>query len=96
MMLVWAEHGLTIDNVVEDQESLTIYVSVPEDGYHADVHGNIMAGKFLAKRFKETMSDLGVKRLTVKSKIRIGDIWTKDKAKDAELNMRKVLYGSQY
>lgn len=95
-MIVFAEQGLTIENVKEEPESLTIYISVPEDGYHTNVHGEIMAGKVLAKRFKEVMIDMGVKRLTVKSKIRRGDIWTEQKSKDAALKMKKTLYGSQY
>lgn len=96
MMIAWAELGLTVDNIVEEQEQLTIFISVPEDGYRKHSGGEIMAGKFLAKRFKDAMTDLGVKRLTVKSRIRSGDIWTEEKAKDAELKMRKRLYGSQY
>ena len=96
MLIVFAEQGLIIESVKEEPESLTIYISVPEDGYHADVHGEIMAGKVLARRFKEIMFDMGVKRLTVKSKIRKGDIWTEEKAKAAELKMRKQLFGSQY
>ena len=95
-MIVWAEQGLTIENIIEEPENLTIYISVPEDGYNQNVHGEIMAGKVLAKRFKEVMIDMGVKRLTVKSRIRKGDIWTEQKSKDAELKMRKTLYGSQY
>ena len=96
MLIVFAEQGLTIENVKEEPESLTIYISVPEDGYHTNVHGEIMAGKVLARRFKEIMLDMGVKRLTVKSRIRIGDIWTAEKSKDAALKMKKTLYGSQY
>ena len=96
MLIVFAEQGLTIENINEEPESLTIYISVPEDGYHTNVHGEIMAGKVLARRFKEILMDMGVNRLTVKSRIRNGDIWTEEKSKDAALNMRKRLYGSQY
>lgn len=96
MLIVFAEQGLTIENVKEEPESLTIYISVPEDGYHTNVHGEIMAGKVLARRFKEIMLDMGVKRLTVKSKIRKGDVWTEEKSKRAAFEMRKMLYGSQY
>lgn len=95
-MIVFAEQGLTIENVKEEPESLTIYISVPEDGYHTNVHGEIMAGKVLARRFKEIMLDMGVKRLTIKSRIRNGDIWTEAKSKDAAVKMKKTLYGSQY
>lgn len=96
MMIVWAECGLIIDNMIEEPEQLTVYVSVPETSYHKNVNCEIMAGQFLAKRFKETLTSLGVKRLVVKSKVRKGDIWTEQKAQDAALQMKKTIYGSQY
>lgn len=96
MMIVWAELGLVIENIMEEPDQLTIYVSVPESGFRKNVNDEMMAGKFLAKRFKETLTDLGVKRLTVKSRIRSGDVWTEQKARAAELSMKKTLYGSQY
>lgn len=40
--------------------------------------------------------DMGVKRLTVKAKIRPGEHWTKEMREEAELEMRKMFYGSQY
>ena len=40
--------------------------------------------------------DMGVKRLIVKARIRSGEHWTKEMREEAELNMRKILYGSQY
>lgn len=39
---------------------------------------------------------MGVKCPTVKAKIRPGEHWTKEMGKEAELNMRKMIYGSQY
>jgi len=51
----------------------------------------------LAKRYKEMLiADMGVKRLTVKAKIRSGEHWTKEMGQDAQLKARKMLYGSQY
>ena len=58
--------------------------------------GEEMSGMTLAKRFKTTLVEMGVKRLTVKSRIRIGEVWTKELSDEAELNMRKQLFGSQY
>ena len=55
-----------------------------------------MCGMRLAKRYKEMLIDMGIKRLTVKAKIRFGEHWTKEMGKDTELNMRKMIYGSQY
>lgn len=49
----------------------------------------------MARRYKEALMDMGVKRLTVKAKIRTGEYWTKEIGKEAELNIRKMLYGSQ-
>ena len=55
-----------------------------------------LKGMRLARRYKETLMDMGVKRLTVKAKIRFGEHWTKEMEKEAEFNMCKRLYGSQY
>ena len=95
MMITWAGFGVIIDNTEETQESLTIYISVPSSSYQKNEKGEEMSGKFLAKRFKETMIDMGVKRLTVKCKIR-DEIWTEVKKQEAELNMKKQIFGSQY
>ena len=96
MMMAWAKMGLKIENQIETQESLTIYISVPEFSDDRNVHNEEMSGMRLAKRYKEMLMDMGVKRLTVKAKIRAGEHWTKEMGKEAELNIRKMLYGSQY
>lgn len=96
MMMTWAKMGLKIENQIETQESLTIYISVPEFSDERNVHNEEMSGMRLAKRYKEMLMDMGVKRLTVKAKIRPGEHWTKEMGQDAELNMRKMIYGSQY
>lgn len=96
MMMTWAKMGLKIENQIETQESLTICISVPEFSDERNVRNEEMSGMRLAKRFKETLIDMGVKRLTVKAKIRSGEHWTKEMGQVAELNMRKILYGSQY
>ena len=96
MMLTWAKMALKIENQIETQESLTIYISVPEFSDERNVRNEEMSGIRLAKRYKEMLIDMGIKRLTVKAKIRSGEHWTKEMGKDAELNMRKMIYGSQY
>lgn len=96
MLIVWAELGITIENIKEDPENLIIYISVPECSYKTNVDGIEMSGSFLAKRFKQTFIDMGVKRLTVKSKTRVGDVWSKEKAESAATQMKKHLFGSQY
>ena len=94
--IAWAGFGIKIENVEETTESLTIYISVPETSDHRDAHGNMMAGAHLAKRFKETMVESGVKHLTVKFRIRTGDNWTDAKRSAAEIEMTKAIYGSQW
>ena len=96
MMMSIAKMGLRIENETETQESITIYVSVPEFSDERNIRNEEMAGMRLAKRYKEMLIDMGIKRLTVKAKIRSGEHWTKEMGKEAELNIRKMLYGSQY
>lgn len=96
MLIVWAELGITIESIKEDPEHLVIYISVPECSYKTNVNGVMMAGSFLAKRFKQTFIDMGVKRLTVKSRTRAGEMWSKEKAELAAIQMKKHLFGSQY
>ena len=78
MMMTWAKMGLKIENQIETQESLIIYISVPEFSDNRNVYGEEMSGIRLARRHKETLMDMGVKRLTVKAKIRAGEHWTKE------------------
>ena len=96
MMITWAGFGLKIERHNETQERLEIFISVPEHSFKLNVNQEEMAGMTLAKRFKETLTEMGVKRLVVKSRTRIGEVWTKEMAEDAELSMRKMLFGSQY
>lgn len=96
MMMTWAKMGLQIENQIETQESLTIYIAVPEFSNERNVRNEEMSGMRLAKRFKDTFIDMGVKRLTVKAKIRSGEHWTKEMGQGAELKARKMLYDSQY
>lgn len=96
MVMTMIGMGLKIENEIETQDSLTLYVSVPEHSYERNAHNEEMSGMRLAKRYKEMLTDMGVKRLTVKAKIRMGEHWTKEMREEAELEMRKMFYGSQY
>lgn len=96
MLISMAGAGIKIENETETQESLTIYISVPEFSDEKNVYGEEMSGMRLVKRYKEMLIDMGIKHLTVKVKIRSGEHWTKEMGQEAELNMRKILYGSQY
>lgn len=96
MMITFAGYGLKGENQEETQESLKLWVSVPEHSYSKDADGTEIADRVLASRFKEMLTTLGVKRLTVLSRTRKGETWTKENADTAELEMRKMLFGSQY
>lgn len=96
IMIAMSGMGVTFDKQIETEDSLTFYISVPEHSYTVDVHGKEMAGNHLAFRFKETLIALGLKRLTVKAKVRKGEFWTENDRKDAELKCKKMLFGSQY
>lgn len=61
--IVWREFGLVIEKEKESIEGLEVYISVPEDSYKTNAHGEKMCGMFLAKRFKQVL----VKRKKQKS-----------------------------
>lgn len=94
MLITWAGFGLQIEKSNETQERLEIYISVPETSYHLNANQEQMAGVVLAKRFKAVMNDMGIKKLVVKSRIRKGDHWTPEKAKNAEEQMKHNIYGN--
>ena len=91
VMITWAEYGLKIENTSETTESLVIYVSVPEHSYKRNAKGSEMAAMDLAKRFKTVMTEMGVKRLTVKARVRAGEYWTKEMA--MEVNIKEGVIG---
>lgn len=95
-MIGMAGYGVKIEKEIETQEMLEIRISVPEHSYRLDVHNEEIADMALAKKFKTFLTDMGVKRLVVKSRTRKGETWTQEMADAAELDMRKQLFGSQY
>lgn len=94
--IVWREFGLIIEKEKESVDGLEVYISVPEDTYKTDAYGEKMCGIFLAKRFKQSLVDAGVKRLTVRARVRAGDEWTPEKAKQANIKARQEMFGSQW
>ena len=93
--IVWMSLGVVIEKINESVDSLEIFISVPKSSYRNDVHGNEMAGDHLAKRFKDKTKDMGVKRLTVRYRVR-DEYWTEQMGKDAEVKVRQAIYGSQW
>ena len=94
--IVWREFGLAIEKEKESIEGLEVYISVPEDSYKVNAHGEKMCGMFLAKRFKQVLVEMGIKRLTVRARVRTGDEWTPEKAEKANIKARKEMFGSQW
>lgn len=93
--IVWASFGVVIEKINESVNNFEIFISVPKSSYYNDVHGNEMAGDFLAKRFKDKMKDIGVKRLVVRYRVR-NEYWTEQMYKDADIKARQMIYGSQW
>lgn len=93
--IVWASFGVEIEKINESVDSLEIFISVPKSSYQNDTHNNEMAGDYLAKRFKDTMKDMGVKRLTVRYRVR-NEHWTEQMYKDSIVKARQTIYGSQW
>lgn len=94
--IVWREFGLVIEREKESIEGLDIYISVPEDSYKVNAHGEKMCGMFLAKRFKQVLVEQGVKRLTVRARVRAGEEWTPEMAEQANIKARQEMFGSQW
>lgn len=93
--IVWASFGVEIEKVNESVDSLEIFISVPKSSYQSDTHGNEMARDYLAKLFKDKMKDMGVKRLTVRYRIR-NEYWTEQMSQDSSVKARQTIYGSQW
>lgn len=95
LYIVWMSFGIVIEKINESVDNLEIFISVPKSSYRNDVHGNEMAGDILAKRFQDKMRGIGVKRLTVRYRVR-DEYWTEQMYKDAEIKARQMIYGSQW
>lgn len=95
MYITWRGLGVEICNVKETVDSLTLYISVPKDTNQLNAYGEKMSGAFLAKRFKETLTEMGVKHLSVKYTIR-DEVWDNNKRELAEIAAKQELYKSQY
>lgn len=93
--IVWRSFGVEIDKINETVDSLEIFISVPKSSYQKDTNENEMAGDHLAKRFKDTMKGMGVKRLTVRYRVR-NEHWTEQMYKDAIVKAKQTIYGSQW
>lgn len=94
--IVWREFGLIIEKEKESVDGLEVYISVPEDAYKTNAHGEKMCGMFLAKRLKQVLVEAGVKRLTIRARVRAGDVWTPEKAEQANIKAKQEMFGSQW
>lgn len=94
--IVWREFGLAIEKEKESIDGLEVYISVPEDSYKKNAHGEKMCGMCLAKRFKQVLVEQGVKRLTVRARVRTGEEWTPEMAEQANIKARQEMFGSQW
>lgn len=79
MASVWKAYGLNLVKEVEDKENnrLILFIDVPETSDELNVHGEQMAGDVLARRFKEILTEQGL-RVQVRRRIIKGLHWTKE------------------
>lgn len=92
ILLGLAQLGLRIEaDKVSDDGIEIIYISVPERSYNLNVHGEEMAGRLLAKRFKDKLINLRSNDTIVKWKTRTGEYWTKELAQIEEEKMKKAM-----
>lgn len=81
IVLGMASMGVIIDKLENDDNGIILYFSVPKTSTHINAKGEQMAGKVLARRIKETLSELGFKFSICKFKIRDED-WNKSKEQE--------------
>lgn len=94
--LTMASYGITFDHEEETSDQLKLWISVPEHSENTDVHGNEMAGDYLAKRVKTMLKEMGVINLIILAKIRKDEYWTKQMGKDRMNEVGKALHKSQW
>lgn len=90
-MISWAGFGVRIVKEVEHDGRIEIYITVPEHSYRRNVDGEEMAGRVLAKRFKTTITEMGVTGLIVKFRTR-SENWTKEMGEKAEKDMMQAMF----
>lgn len=79
MVAVWKAYGLNLVKEVEDKENnrLILFIDVPETSDKLNAHGEQMAGDVLARRFKEVLTEQGL-RVQVRRRIIKGLHWTEE------------------
>lgn len=85
VVLTWAGYGVVIDNIVEESDKLTVYISVPKDTIAArsvSATGEKMCGAYLANRLQTTLNEITGKKNTIMFKIR-NEVWDDQKGREA-------------
>ena len=93
--ITWMSFGVEIEKVNESVDCLELFISVPKTSCKKDVNNNEMSSDHLAKRFKNVLSEMGVKRLVVKYRVR-NEHWTEEMSKSAIIKSKQDIYGSQW
>lgn len=93
--ITWMSFGVKIEKVNESIDKLELFISVPKSSCKKDVNNNEMASDHLAKRFKNVLFEMGVKRLVVKYRVR-NEHWTEEMSKAAIVKSKQNIYGSQW
>ena len=91
--IAWAGLGVVIDNIIENGNKITMYISVPKDTIAAQsisATGNKMCGPYLANRLRTTLNEITGVENVVMFKIR-DEIWTDEKRREAEERVKQYV-----
>ena len=93
VVIAWARYGVIIDNIIEDNGRLTIYMSVPKDtvcSLSTSVTGQKMCGSYLANRLQTTLNEMTRMKNIVMFKVR-EEVWDDGKRLEAEKRAKMKL-----
>ena len=90
MLITWAGLGIEIDRLDDSPDGIICYISVPRSTTHLNAYSEQMAGQHLAKRFKQALTEMGIKFSVCKFKVREED-WDDNKKYIAEEAVKKQL-----
>lgn len=91
--IAWAGLGVIIDNLIENGNKITMYISVPKDtvaSQSISAEGKKMCGQYLANRLRATLNEMTGVENVVMFKIR-DETWTDEKRHEAEERIKQYV-----
>ena len=93
VVITWAGYGVVIDNIVEENNKLTVYISVPKDTIatrSTSATGEKMCGAYLANRLQTTLNGITRKTNVIMFKVR-DEVWDDRKSREAEERVKAMV-----